>query len=258
MNRHHQELMQQGFVAVTREGITLPDGYAILAQGNMYVAYSPEGSRSGFCGSYESAHGWVQHHAFSQSGMCPEVGELWNYAGRTAIICGNSVSEQKTIWVKDWNSGDRANAPVSELGLREDRKTLTEETIVSRFSEWARAGNSDAIWWLAWWFEGTNHPKSVWYYVAALRADPKAYGWARERIIDDARTPCLCKDIPTPEMAFLKDIPEIQGRAIGTDWAEAVAKAEQSVHVPAKKTRNTSGPRVVKAAYTAPGDARSG
>jgi len=253
MNQHQEELVRQGFASITREGIDLPVGYAILAQDGIYAACSPEGARSGFCCRYETALDWVQHRVFCQSGMFPDVGELWNYAGRTAIVCGNAVSEQKTIWVMDWNSGDRADAQVEKLELRDDRKTLTENVIVEKFGEWARAGNSDAIWWLAWWFEGTNHPKSVWYYVAALRADPKAYDWAHERIMSDARTACMCEGVPQPDLSFLKDIPEIQGKAIGPDWIEAVAKAEQAVHAPAKENRSAR-PRVVKTTYSAPGD----
>lgn len=233
MTQHLDELVGQGFEVVTRDDGVLPLGYTILAQEKTYVVCGPNGFRSGFCGSYDTALSWGQARAFHQSDRYPAVGELWDYAGRIAVICGNSISEQKTLWVMDWNSGDRADAPVGQLALREDRKTLSETVLVARFGEWARAGNSNAMWWLAWWFEGTNHPKSVWYYVAALRADPREHDWALDRIRGDARSPGLCEGTPQPDLSFLAGIPEMRGQAVGADWAAAVDQAERAVHMPA-------------------------
>lgn len=160
------------------------------------------------------------------------VGELWTYEGRTAVICGNCISENQTIWVMDWGSGARADAPVHKLTPRQDKESIGRNELESRFTEWAREGIPDAMWWLAWWFEGVNHPKSIWYYVAALRADPVAHGWAHGRIMDDARVTTMCEGVPPPCIEFLKDIPEMQGRSIGRDWVTAVANAEKAIHIP--------------------------
>lgn len=158
------------------------------------------------------------------------VGELWTYAGRTAIICGNTIDEKNTIWVMDWDTGDCADAPVDLLEKRQDRMSLPESEILDRFEEWAREGNDYAMWWLAWWHEGTNHPKSVWYYVAALRAAPRHHGWALERIQSDARTPYMCEGVPAPDLTFLNNIMEMSGTGVGRDWAEAVRQAESAFH----------------------------
>jgi len=249
------QLLEQGFVIVTDQTEAPPSGYSVRAKGCMFIACSDNGVRSAFVSKYEVALGWAKHHAFVQSGLYPLVGELWLYDGRTAIICGNSITEQKTIWVMDWNSGDRAYAPVSDLKLCPERKSLTEAAIVERFADWGRRGSTDAMWWLAWWFEGRNHPKSVWYYVATLRADPKAYGWALDRILEDAKTPILCKGIADPDLSFLKEVPEVMGEPVGSDWQDAVGRAERAVHVPAAKPRRATTPRMFKAEYVAPGDA---
>ncbi|WP_425952998.1 hypothetical protein [Ralstonia pseudosolanacearum] len=169
----------------------------------------------------------------TQSDLYPKVGELWNCQGRTAFVCGNSISESGRIWIADWDTGQRGDAKPEWLELRQDRRSLFEEDILAKFVPWSRAGNSDAIWWLGWWFEGVNHPKSVWYYVAALRADAKGHGWAFERIVSDARTAYMCAGVPQPDIAFLDEIPEMRGLPIQSDWAAAVASAEAAVHVAA-------------------------
>jgi len=169
------------------------------------------------------------------SGLYPRVGELWDCAGEMAIVCGNRISEKGRIWLMAWNSGMSGRFRLPQMKLRDDRLSISMEAMVARLSEWARAGNAEAMWWLAWAHEGVNHPKSVWYYVAALRADPQAYRWAHERIVSDAYSATMCKDAPRPDLAFLQEIPEIQDAKILRDWASAVKMAENAVHHPAVK-----------------------
>lgn len=164
----------------------------------------------------------------------PRVGELWEYPGGTCIIFGNCVSERKTIWAMDWNTGARVDPLETALIGRADRDSLTETHINERVAGWAKNGNSDAMWWLGWWFEGRHHPKSVWYYVAAMRRDPEAFGWAQGRVSSDARSAYMQEAIPKPELHFLKEIPELNRRHIGSDWKAAVEKAETTEHVPAE------------------------
>lgn len=251
-SRSLDQLLNEGWIKADLPPGTIEDGYAVLTKDDSVIAIAADGAKSSYLGTVESGCSWCQQYAFRRSDSYPNVGELWGYAGRTAIICGNSISENKTIWVMDWHSGAKAHAPVHLLETNKDRCSLTSQDIVSRFEEWARNGNNDAMWWLAWWFEGTNHPKSVWYYVAALRADPAGYDWAYERIADDARCPCMCKDVPMPDLAFLKEIPEINGRPIGRDWAQAVKMAETAIHLPAD---NQGQPQnVYKLDHQAPAD----
>lgn len=150
--------------------------------------------------------------------------------GRKAFVAGNSIDDDGTIWLFDWETGDVAYLPVVLMTVREDRFLLSEENIVQRLQEWARAGNSDAMWWLGWWHEGKNHPKSVWYYVAALRANPKKHAWARWRICCDARSAYMGSDVPKPDISFLANITEMQGDTISTDWQGAIHEAEIAVH----------------------------
>lgn len=170
-----------------------------------------------------------RHASTSYGKYFPRYGELWDCEGRVAIICGNCFSDGKTIWIMEWSTGLCGYARAEALTIRKDRKRLSWGTIVRRFEKWAWAGNPDAMWWLAWWFEGVHHPRSVWTYIAALRADPQGHGWALNRICSDAHSAVMCEGTPKPDLAFLQDIPEIQGAPIGTDWLLAL---EMSLNVP--------------------------
>lgn len=184
-----------------------------------------------------------------RSSLYPRPGELWDCDGRLAFVAGNSVNDDGTIWLFDWNTSQVGYRPVATMTACSDRRSLTEEDIVARMTEWTRQGSTDAMWWLAWWFEGKNHPKSVWYYVAAMRANPKKHAWVLDRLYDDARTACMCEGVPTPDLGFLVDIPEMQGGQIGRDWKEALGRAEQAEHVPATKQVDSN---IHKVEYFAP------
>lgn len=152
---------------------------------------------------------------------------------RHCLVMGNGISERYTVWCADWQTGERVD--VLNYRLRELPNTEQPPTqeVIERVIAWVRTGNSDAAWWLGWWFEGTNHPKSIWYYVAAMRANPGNHGWVLERLYSDARSACMCEGIPSPDLGFLENIPEMQGHPIEKDWKEAVRQAENAVHVPA-------------------------
>ena len=151
----------------------------------------------------------------------PGVSELCDYKDRQVFVCGNGVSKSSRIWCMDWKTGQRIDAKPATLI---PRHPICEAQFVSRFQTWCEKGNADAMWWLAWWFEGVNHRKSVWYYVAALRADPVGHGWAQSRIMADARYAAMCEGLPTPDISFLASIPEMMGHPIGIDWRAALAQ----------------------------------
>lgn len=164
-----------------------------------------------------------------QSSLFPHVGELWECEGRTAVIAGDSFDiNSGRIWTMELNTGERGYSSPECLKERADRMSLTNDGLLRIFRKWANKGNSHAIWWLGWWFEGMNHQKSVWYYIAALRADPRAHGWAYGRIISDARSAIMCAGVARPDLTFLEDIPEIIGEGIGRDWALAIENAEKA------------------------------
>ena len=184
-----------------------------------------------------------------RSPLYPRPGELWDCDGRLAFVAGNSVNDDGTIWLFDWNTAQVGYRPVTIMTVRNDRFSLTEEEIIAKMTEWTRQGNSDAMWWLAWWFEGKNHPKSVWYYVAAMRANPQKHGWVLNRLNGDARTAYMCAGVPTPDLEFLDHIPEMRGGRIAPDWEKALRQAENAEHVPAA---NQVDSKIHKLGYSAP------
>lgn len=186
------------------------------------------------------------------TGRYPEVGELWSCDGRVAMVAGNSVDSHGRLWLFDWHSSQDGYFPLSMLTARTDRRSLNEEAILGRVTEWARGGVASAMWWLAWWHEGRNHPKSVWYYVAAMRRAPKDYSWALDRVRSDAQYACMCSEVSMPDLAFLGAIPEMSG-AILTDWLEAIRQAESSTHI-ARSIQKGRG-RVFAGRHLAPADA---
>ncbi len=175
--------------------------------------------------------------ASPQSPLYPAVAELWEYAGRVAVITGNLPDDEKPLWVMCWDTGESTHAPLTSLKLRDDRFSVSYLHLAERFELWARAGNADAMWFLGWWYEVINHQRSTWYYIAAIRAAPNQYVWALARVIDDARSPGTrlsshddsTIEYPYPNLDFLSQIPEITERKLQIDqWAVAVAAAESS------------------------------
>jgi len=142
-------LAGEGLARVEIDGV--PEGYGVVKKGDTFYGVSYDGWRSGPMQKIEQATSWIRHRALASSGNAPRYGELWAYADRTVIICGNSVDPGKTIWVMDWISGERLDASLDKLEIRPDRHSLTEAAIVERFSKWAEGGNQHAMWWLAWW-----------------------------------------------------------------------------------------------------------
>lgn len=131
----------------------------------------------------------------------------------------------------DLETGNRTDPLV--LTLKPTLTEIAKPALLDKFASWAREGNPHAIWWLAWWFEGVNHPKSVWYYVAAMRIDPDGHGWVQSRLASDARSAHMCEGVPKPDLSFLSEIPELQGSRIRPDWREALRNAESAIHLPA-------------------------
>jgi hypothetical protein len=185
----------------------------------------------------------MTHASQKRSDLYPNVGELWDCDGRLSIICGNGFDQNSRIWIMDWSNGDRGSATANQLALRPDRYSVNDEHLVERFVTWSRQGNPDALWWLAWWHSGVNHRKSVWYYVAALRANPQDHGWSQTRIMADARYAGMCEGYARPDTRFVQRIPEMRGQAIGRNWRRALKHAEAALDVPAENAMRTAARR---------------
>ncbi|MBU2819299.1 hypothetical protein HF282_17725 [Acidithiobacillus ferrooxidans] len=175
----------------------------------------------------------------------PKYTDLWLVSGRArpVAVLGNCVDRDGTIWCADYGTGERVDiAPGDFLRLADDQPG--RDAVVKTLTEWAHLGNADAAWWLGWWWEGTNHPRSVWYYIAALRMDPNTHGWAEDRILDDAWSGYVCEGIPKPDLSFLREIQEFRLDDEGErgdigDWKEAVRKAKAAVHKSARPQPET-------------------
>jgi hypothetical protein len=175
----------------------------------------------------------------------PMVGEICTLrvTRQTLVVLGNSTAENNTIWCADYATGERVDAYLNELNPERLLSALFPiAKTISKCREWALAGHSHAAWWLGWYYEGKNHPKSVWYYIAAMRRSPRQHDWAFVRVYGDARQPGLCRGTPPPLLSFLEEIDEFRQFRSGISslaaikwggWQEALRSADEAVHVPA-------------------------
>lgn len=172
--------------------------------------------------------------------LYPNVGELWKFKGRVVVIARNTLEHRGLVWVMDWETGERSNAPLVELHVDPGRFTLEDAAFIERMRRWAKGGNPHAMWYLGWWYEVINHQRSVWYYIAALRASPETSKWAHDRIIDDANNPssllynddCLTTGYPALDLSFLDRIPELHSKMVQSHlWSDAIREAEEAPDV---------------------------
>jgi len=148
---------------------------------------------------------------------------------REFLILGNSTQEDGSIWAFDLDHQEMCYMPIKDT--KYVRKFGFDETNMLCI-ERAKKGCADSMWWLAWINEGTNHPKSVWFYIAALRANPDKHSWAFKRIYADSRSSYMCEGVEEPCLEFLGEIEDFQTGSIGDDWKAAIDKALTAVHKP--------------------------
>lgn len=127
---------------------------------------------------------------------------LYGDRTRIAVVMGNCPYANGSIWCHDLETGSRVDLHLDEM--HEDSVQFETNVLVSIIEGWAEGGNADAAWWLGWFYQGVNHSKSVWYYIAAIRMSPAAAVWAFGRI------------------------QELFGK-LG-DWKEAITKAKSETH----------------------------
>lgn len=177
----------------------------------------------------------------------PGYGEIWALpTGQEIFILGNSIDTDEdreedgdapldgieTIWCANRLTGKRCDPDIATIKRISDDSNTLDELVVSS-KRWARDGNHHAAWWLAWWFEGVNHPASTWYYVAVLRMQPNSYKELFvERVIDDTFFGTMCEGVAYPSLEFLESIKEFAENRISRDWLEAINAAEIAVHIP--------------------------
>ena len=158
----------------------------------------------------------------------PTYCELWEDAkGKKWLVLANCLKGD-SIWSMEPDSCEMGFMIVSGA------KKIGQEdfqTILDKLETNSMTGCSDSMWWCAWAYEGNNHPRSVWYYIASLRSNPKKHAWAFGRIHSDAYSSAVCKGVPKPCLNFLANIPEFQTIKLGrTDWLQAVQMAKSSEH----------------------------
>lgn len=213
--------------------VKLPPGGKVFGNTDktVFCGYCPIGkiSYSGAMPTRFAARKWVIDRYDFCSGITPDWGQLWLYKKRIVLVLGNCTDEEGIIWCADNASGEMLYPEARKLQrLVELQLSQPLEIMVQKCKGWASAGNVDAMWWLGWFFEGENHKKSVWYYIAAMRKDPQRYGWGFSRVYADAQNPVMCKDIPAPDLEFLSEIQEFNGAKVWGDGQEALRQAESS------------------------------
>jgi len=155
-----------------------------------------------------------------------------------AVVLGNSVQENGSIWCVAWDEaselyGTEGRPSVKDLEIR---GKIDFKVLVKRMEQFAKEGQAHAMFWLGWWYEGVNHPKSIWYYIASIRADTEAYRWVFNRLYNDTFYGAMTRGVKYPTLTFLTEIMEFVERKIPRgQWLMAVEKAEVAKHRPATR-----------------------
>lgn len=154
-------------------------------------------------------------------------------AGAAVLLMADpTYSSGELFWCANWETGATVEVPVGALIAVPAAEQPTFDQAYARIANWAEAGSSDAMWWLGQWHEGTEHARSVWYYIAAHRRDPANHGWALRRNTSNARFGLMCPGKPLPSLDFLRDIAEFRVGQVSTDWKAAERAARVAVDVP--------------------------
>lgn len=149
---------------------------------------------------------------------------------KTVVVLGNWPSEESgKLWCACWQTGQRKDINPVDLSRLADTDQVGWEAVKTRVKSWARGGDHDAAWWLAYAYEGINQPSSVWYYIAALRISRGRPSWALQRVYSDTIFGAMCEGVDHPCIRFMDEIPEFNGAAQWGDWAEAIQRAEKAV-----------------------------
>lgn len=171
---------------------------------------------------------------------------LWHISGARAVIVLGNSTENETLWCADHGSLESVDIALADLESKPELEPHDWKNLVRRMEARGAEGDSQALWWAAWAWEGMNHPKSVWYYIAAMRCNPRRHGWALDRVYSDARYACMQEGVPKPSIAFMKHIEEFNGAKQWGRWQDAVEQARKARHRPLRDQSPKSGPRVVK------------
>ena len=180
------------------------------------------------------------------------VGQQWNLTTHKTpfVVLGNCWvgDEEDYIWVANLRSGEKKYVQLQNF--EQLVKPQCYKTTVRLCQAWARKGRSHAMDWLGWFFEDdTHYAASIWYYVAALRRNRRAYiDYASRVFVDALRSEIqrLKTDIDGrvgfPMESHLKHIPEVvafwndyglnrynedEHIRIGKNWETAVTTAEE-------------------------------
>ena len=185
------------------------------------------GAMSGLSGDCDAPE--VIYHVAARP-QTPQYCELWlDDTGKHWLILANCV-DGDAIWAMEPDTGAMGMMPLS------GSNKIGEENfaaVLERLEQQSLSGCSSSMWWCAWAYEGTHHARSVWYYIAALRADPKAHSCAWGRIYADAYSAIMCQGVLKPCLKFLNDIPEFQAKKLNSiDWLQAVHQAKAAQHQP--------------------------
>ncbi len=169
-----------------------------------------------------------------------------------AIVLGNSIRADGSVWIADNESGEMSRPLASSLILDRSLCQPLRETY-RRCVRWAVDGNADAMWWLGDIHEygasrdgiARNKLRAFAFYVAAIRRDRMGYeenalrvftDFTDERILIDAdsdgssesaeRARALVRSFPEVRQ-FLEGLPFTWG-----EWQVALAYLGLPPHAP--------------------------
>jgi hypothetical protein len=173
-------------------------------------------------------------------------GRLCRAEGRTEqfVILGNGIRDDNTIWCADDATGETHYLAVDSIEPGEYREF---DLTAAKAARWASEGNAAAAWWLGWYYEGENHYRSTWYYVAAMRMNENYQG-SFEVVFENANFAFMCEGVAEPDLEFLESIEEFNQFTVqksqmmlGTDsreprinygkWQDAIACISDSQKV---------------------------
>lgn len=113
-------------------------------------------------------------------------------SGRSAIVLGNCIKADGTVWVADYETGEMSRPVASALRYTQTRP----EDVFRRCVRWAVDGNPDAMWWLGDVHEygsrelivGRDNLRALGYFVGAIRHDPRGFSGNAHRVFTDLTT----------------------------------------------------------------------
>jgi hypothetical protein len=157
---------------------------------------------------------------------------LCQYNDNEVFITGDGINDSGTQWVFDWLTGESIDAAPSDL-IQTSTSCVDTDEFLEKFKVWASTGNTYAMMFLSWYYNGINHPRSTWYMIALMRSRGTISKDTFEAFISNSWDSSTCKGVPKPCLEYLNNIFEFNSQSLSKDWEAAILNAEIAIHTPA-------------------------